>query len=174
MAQTSKSISSVSRYLLWLIFLIYCVVLVKIIVIKKPAFFVNSIRQTWRHGGYHKSSATQNWVPLKNIKGMLSANVTSRTAMENVGGNILIFIPFGIMVPLLLRSRYKYPLAILLGFLLSVFFESFQLYTGCGQFDVDDIILNTSGALTGVVILMFANYIFQKDNQDSINKVLAK
>ncbi len=109
------------------------------------------IRITWRHGGYQRSSATQNWVPFKNIKNMLSGRANFTTAFENVGGNIIIFIPFGILVPLLLKGKYKFLKTLFLGFALSAFFEFFQLYTGCGQFDVDDIILNTAGTLAGLI-----------------------
>ena len=113
---------------------------------------MSSLRQTWRQGGHFKSSPYTNREPFKTIKLYMSSNVGFRTAFENVGGNIIIFFPFGILVALLLNGKYSGVKAMLLGMLLSAFFECFQLYTGCGEFDVDDIILNTLGTIIGVAL----------------------
>ena len=69
----------------------------------------------------------------------------------NLAGNILIFIPFGFFVPMS-RER-KSILATTIGaFLLSLVIESIQLYTRVGCFDVDDLLLNTLGGVTGYII----------------------
>ncbi|MEO7310219.1 MAG: VanZ family protein [Chitinophagaceae bacterium] len=139
------------RNLTWFVFFVYSAVLVKIIVIKNLQFFIESLRQTWRHRGYHSSSATQNWVAFRNIKILLfSKNVSFATAFLNVGGNIILFIPFGILIPVLLNGANKFLKTLFLGFFLSACFEFFQLLTGCGEFDVDDIILNTTGTFLGL------------------------
>jgi len=153
MATPAKSKPSFYKPILWVIFLVYSAILVKIIVIKDPRLFMSSLRQTWRHGGHFSSTRYTNWEPFKTIKLYLSSNVTFRDALENVGGNIIIFIPLGILLPLLLKGRHKGVRTIVAGALLSAAFEFFQLYTGCGQFDVDDIMLNTLG--TGIGIVFF-------------------
>ncbi len=73
---------------------------------------------------------------------------------NNLGGNIIGFIPFGILLPLLFvwcRSIWK---IILASFLISLAFETTQLITGLGVFDIDDIILNTAGGIVGFIVYL--------------------
>lgn len=64
-------------------------------------------------------------------------------------GNIAAFIPFGIIIPLLYRIRFRkfIPLFILL----ITFLEVVQSLTFLGTFDIMDIISNTLGAIIGFV-----------------------
>ncbi len=70
-------------------------------------------------------------------------------AFLNLAGNILIFMPFGGLVALLLHPRERWYLSTLLGLELSLCVELIQLAARIGCFDVDDLILNTTGALLG-------------------------
>lgn len=65
-------------------------------------------------------------------------------------GNIGMFAPVGFCVPLLWRSRKWYH-SLLVGCLFSAAIEFIQIFVGRVS-DVDDIILNSSGALVGFVI----------------------
>lgn len=67
----------------------------------------------------------------------------------NVGGNIGVFIPLGIMISYLFGYDGKQ--TGLCGMLLSVFIEATQLPLERAT-DIDDVILNTSGALVGWLI----------------------
>ena len=158
MSSSSSDIPKGNRFFIWFVFLVYSAIMVKIIVVKKTGFFIHSLRQTWRHGGFKKTALSPNWTIFKNINNYLAPNANKLEAFANVGGNIIIFIPFGILVAMLLRGRYKAIKTIILGFLLSIGFEFFQLYTSCGNFDVDDIMLNTLGAIIGVVFWRIGNY----------------
>ena len=80
--------------------------------------------------------------------------------MENLLGNILLFIPLGFLLPLLVKRFRNIFLIVLVGFLLSVFYECTQLLTGIGIFDVDDMLLNTFGTLVGAVIFHILKKIF--------------
>ncbi len=151
--------SKETRFFFWFVFLMYNAILIKIIVVKKIGFFIQSLRQTWRHGGFKETAAPPNCTIFKTINNYLAPNANKFEAFANVGGNIIIFIPFGILVAVLLRGRYKAIKTIILGFLLSTGFELFQLYTSCGNFDVDDIMLNTLGAVIGVVFWRVGNYL---------------
>lgn len=67
----------------------------------------------------------------------------------NFLGNIILFMPFGFFIPLLWRiSAIK---AVIIGFLASLFIETCQLFLARGT-DVDDLILNTFGALLGAIL----------------------
>ena len=64
-------------------------------------------------------------------------------------GNIIIFIPLGILIPLLYKISSKK--VILIGFLISLLIEIIQLFLKRGT-DIDDLILNTLGVFIGTLI----------------------
>lgn len=66
----------------------------------------------------------------------------------NLFGNVLIFIPFGFMEPLA-GKKYSFGATLVDGCLLSLLVEVFQLVTKVGRFDVDDLLLNTTGVAIG-------------------------
>lgn len=63
--------------------------------------------------------------------------------------NVLLFIPFGILLPFLWDKMQKAGWMVALSFLFSLGIETTQLLTGRGFFQVDDIWLNVLGALCG-------------------------
>ncbi|WP_082926781.1 VanZ family protein [Paenibacillus tuaregi] len=68
----------------------------------------------------------------------------------NFAGNILIFMPFGMLLPLLLRGMSNpWSKVLMLSFTFSLGLETSQLILAIGTFDVDDLILNTFGGLLG-------------------------
>jgi glycopeptide antibiotics resistance protein len=80
-------------------------------------------------------------------EGVMSINV-----FLNLVGNIIVFIPWGACLPILFE-KIKSLIGTLKGTLLFVIaIEVAQLITTLGSFDVDDIILNTLGAIIGYLI----------------------
>jgi glycopeptide antibiotics resistance protein len=65
----------------------------------------------------------------------------------NLLGNIIIFIPIGLLLPLLWR-KFSARKTILSGFLISLFIEFVQLTLDRSS-DIDDLMLNTLGAIIG-------------------------
>lgn len=63
--------------------------------------------------------------------------------------NILLFIPFGILLPCVFPLLKKLRFCILAGFLFSVCLELMQLVTGRGFCQLDDVLTNTLGAGIG-------------------------
>ncbi|MFS0820828.1 VanZ family protein [Bacillus sp. 1P02SD] len=71
----------------------------------------------------------------------------------NIAGNIGVFVPFGIVLPILFPKLSNF-LLFLIAFILGIFsLEVLQLFSKLGSFDVDDIILNTIGAVIGFILL---------------------
>jgi len=64
-----------------------------------------------------------------------------------LAGNILLFLPFGLLSALLWREFHWWK-ALLLGFDITLFIELWQLFIG-RTFDVDDLMLNAFGVLCG-------------------------
>ena len=77
----------------------------------------------------------------------------------NIFGNILGFVPFGFILPVILPRFRNGFLIILSGFSVSLTVETIQLITKVGCFDVDDLILNTLGAAAGYLFFFICNYI---------------
>ncbi|MFE6171536.1 VanZ family protein [Streptomyces sp. NPDC056464] len=77
-----------------------------------------------------------------------------RDAVRQIGGNVLLGVPFGILVPVVApRTRGVLRVLLLTAIvMLLVEFAQGALVTG-RAFDIDDVILNTAGALVGYVLL---------------------
>ena len=66
-------------------------------------------------------------------------------------GNVLAFVPFGILADLLSKGRSPWK-PVLAGFGVSLFLETAQYLTGLGATDVTDLITNTAGTLAGILV----------------------
>ena len=77
-------------------------------------------------------------------------------SIVNLIGNILVFVPFGFFKSVASKKRNFFGTA-LDGAFLSLAVEAFQLLSKVGRFDVDDLILNTSGAILGYFIFVVCN-----------------
>lgn len=66
--------------------------------------------------------------------------------------NVLLFIPFGIFIPLKWEQLRNPFVCSFLGFCLSFIIEMIQLITERGHFQIDDIVTNMLGALIGAII----------------------
>lgn len=72
-----------------------------------------------------------------------------RYVMVNIAGNIVAFMPFGFLLPLVTERRMHTGKVLVSSFLLSLCAETIQLLSRTGAFDVDDLILNTVGGILG-------------------------
>lgn len=70
----------------------------------------------------------------------------------NVVGNVVVFIPFGVFLPLLFVRCKNMLLTILLSFEFSLSIEIIQLVSRVGSFDVDDLLLNMIGGTVGFLL----------------------
>lgn len=78
---------------------------------------------------------------------------SNRIVFVNVIGNILLFVPLGLIIRILDHSYWRYLLCLVMILLLEVI----QLVTKLGVLDLTDVILNYSGILIG-----FALYYMRK------------
>ncbi|MFJ2240266.1 VanZ family protein [Streptomyces sp. NPDC087859] len=77
-----------------------------------------------------------------------------RDAGKQIGGNLLLGIPFGVLVPVVAPQTRGVLRVLLLTAVVMLLVEFAQgaMITG-RAFDIDDVILNTTGALIGYVLL---------------------
>lgn len=81
-------------------------------------------------------------------------NNFSVTAWLNVLLNIAMFVPLGVLLPLVWKRCRKWYVMLAAGFGLSLWIELVQFFTGRGILDVDDLFTNTLGAMLGFFLLM--------------------
>lgn len=72
----------------------------------------------------------------------------------NVLLNVAMFLPLGILLPLLVRQFKKWYFMLAAGFGISLIIEVIQFFSGSGMFDVDDLFANTLGAMLGFCVVM--------------------
>ena len=82
-----------------------------------------------------------------------------KTLIIDIIPNVLVFIPFGIVLSLLFNNKCW--ISIFIAFLFSAFVELFQLITGIGGFTFIDILLNVLGTLVGYGINKLVMYLIK-------------
>ncbi|TLS35734.1 VanZ family protein [Pseudalkalibacillus caeni] len=87
----------------------------------------DSIRLMWRSGNY--------WLIFKNVI-----------------GNVLLFMPLGLLLPIILKKVRSLWKIIILGFGTSLLIEILQYEYAHRIFDIDDILLNGFGAIVGYIL----------------------
>ena len=93
-----------------------------------------------------------NLIPFKSIYGSLT-HFYYMVPLRNIGGNILLFMPLGFVLPLRYKLNKLWKV-MFIGFFISLTVEVVQLFTSIRSFDVDDLILNTLGTIIGFVIFL--------------------
>lgn len=98
-----------------------------------------------------------NWVPFRTIRMLYTYYYkyhyfSSWYWISNLYGNICLLAPFGLLLPLVRHRRMSFLSIFLLAALFSVAIEGAQFLTGVGEADIDDVILNLTGAMLGYVL----------------------
>ncbi|WP_461205814.1 VanZ family protein [Clostridium sp. DL1XJH146] len=108
-----------------------------------------------------------NFIPMKTILYYLGGNQSFGVAKSNILGNIIAFGPFGFLLPIIIDKIKRVKSVVIFSLILSLTFELVQLFANLGEFDIDDILLNTLGAICGYMIFKgFAYLIYKKKNCD--------
>lgn len=96
-----------------------------------------------------------NLVPFAEIKRYLHYRdkIGNFNVLLNLLGNVLCFVPFGFVIPIL-TSKQTFFRMLCLSMLASVLVELLQLISMLGSCDVDDIILNTLGGVIGYILFV--------------------
>ena len=99
-----------------------------------------------------------NFIPFVNLLDY----PTKGEILLNVIGNTAMFIPTGILTPLLYKHLDSFKKTVLTGFLISLAIEFIQLPFAVRCSDVDDLILNTLGCMAGFCILSLCRLVKRK------------
>lgn len=122
------------------LFVTYLAVLVRIVLFKQaPLYNLLSAAGS--------SVRTISFIPFKSLYDMAISGTSIIRIIENILGNIAIFIPFGLLLPIIKKGRSKK--VILYGMAASMLLEIIQYVFALGSSDIDDLIFNTSGVMIG-------------------------
>ena len=94
--------------------------------------------------GIGMSKGEINLIPL-----IYLGNPFSPDFVVNVGGNIVLFIPFGFILPVKYPKMRRTSTVTLIGLSLSILIECIQLTMPNRCTDINDVILNTLGTYIG-------------------------
>jgi glycopeptide antibiotics resistance protein len=127
------------------VLLVYTLLLLSITLLPLPIHGLND---------FVDSGFTWNWMPFGSIFEM-SKNLEMWNLLRQVGGNVVLYIPMGFMLPALFFSFKRFSVTLLAGLLSSIgiellqFIISLQIGFSYKVSDIDDVILNTFGCLIG-------------------------
>ena len=155
--------SSLQRHLVVLLLLVYGLGVISVTLFPLPV--QKSVLER-RRGPDHPNPA-HNFVPIVDLV-KVATLADFKTVARTIGGNILLFIPLGILLPVLNRKFDNLSSIFLSGIIGSATVEGLQLLISLilgfnyRTFDVDDIILNTLGAITGYCFLRLLAPVVEK------------
>jgi glycopeptide antibiotics resistance protein len=93
--------SAPARFLIFLLLLACLAVLARFILFKKsPRYYKNYFRNEYTHYKISEGKKKANLVPFRTIKLMQSDRLSEEYRIDNIAGNIVGFIPLGILFPL--------------------------------------------------------------------------
>jgi glycopeptide antibiotics resistance protein len=141
-----------TRWLAACALIAYSAILIKLVVFKAiPTIRMGHLRL--KFSGPHTGPA--NLVPFKTIVPQLIGQGNHLINMVNLIGNILPFMPIGLLAPLVFRS-ISWQRALVLGVVTGLTFEVMEVIFRVGIFDVDDVMMNALGVMAGYgVFVMF-------------------
>lgn len=137
----------------WILFILYTLVLIYFL------FLSEGYGRTQDNGAYR-----YNLVLFREIKRFFiyRKQLGFESFVINIFGNVLAFVPFGLVLPIISSRNRKFFNILLLSLELTLTIELMQLLLKVGCFDVDDILLNTLGGIIGYLCFALARYIYDK------------
>ena len=149
------------QFWLKLFFAIYILFVIKVIIFKYPMEQLHMIADTWQKDVILEGLGTANFVPFRTIK-MYIDYAYKLNSVENLAGNLLVFVPLGFLLPLISEDVQKFSEVFINVFTFVLGIEVFQLFSAFGAFDVDDILLNCLGAAIGYGCYRISIVIYEK------------
>ena len=152
--------NQIRNFWLKILFVIYLLLLIMILFLKNE----------YRMGGFENINtfskehfATINIIPFATIidyiSNLFSNNINTSIVIINLGTNLLLFAPMGFFIPILFENKIKNIKQFeVLMIIITIFVEIVQFITDSGGADIDDIILNTIGAII-VYMLMKTKFV---------------
>ncbi|CAM2143242.1 VanZ family protein [Paraburkholderia tropica] len=121
----------------------------------------------WRKDSYHPFLYGNNFIPFYFFVDIYHLGLQFYV-IRSLGGNLILLLPIGLLFPLLFDKLRNLKRMLLTGFFISLSIEltqlsiSMYLRNSYRSFDVDDLILNTSGAAIGYSLFCILRSLYKK------------
>lgn len=149
-----------TRWMAAIVLIAYSALLIRLIVFKAiPIIRVGHLK--FKFAGGHTGAS--NLIPFKTIASELVGRGNHLISAVNLLGNILPFVPLGLLLPLVFRLM-SWPRALMLGVLTGLTCEVMEVVFHVGIFDMDDVMLNALGVLSG-----YGVFVLFKRRRHSVN-----
>lgn len=99
---------------------------------------------------WNRSFDELNWVPLVDTIKLTKGSTFSY--WYNFFGNVIWFMPFGLMVPYIFRMKQVFFKTVFWGVMFSLSIETMQFYLETGVSHIDDVIFNGAGVILGYLM----------------------
>ncbi|MFX3618702.1 MAG: VanZ family protein [Sporolactobacillus sp.] len=156
--QKKRSRFNFRRYSIQTVFIYYIVTVISL------TFFPMPMVTRWSASlhGFSEFNQRDNLIPFHSIFDILFHSVDIEVILKQIGGNILLMLPFGFLLPIVSKKYGKslkmlmtiasFSLGIelgqaLLGFIIGIIYRST---------DIDDIVLNVAGGMLGLTLIKLA------------------
>jgi len=115
-------------------------------------------------GGVRGNYRGLNLIPFRSITSYLTGRIIFPYLINNLLGNIVVFVPMGIYISLLRKSKGVF-ISLLYVFFVSLSFEVLQYIFARGTCDIDDVLLNCLGGLIGIIVYKCLRFFLKKEER---------
>lgn len=142
-------------YLWKALFVIYIIILLKAVVFKLEPETMKNLVDSWDDGVIDAGLQRANFTPFRTIDMYIRYwDWGGLHSFENLIGNVVAFIPMGIFLSSIWKSCRNVFICMGYGLTFVMGIELFQMFSGFGAFDVDDILLNCTGIFMGYLLYL--------------------
>lgn len=160
--QMSESMPLVDKYLrrwLMMLFALYAAAVCYLVLLSPDRWHRRAFTLDWKqrmleYGVPQYTRIFQNTKPLQTLTDYIfhAEHYNLSNMLYNVLGNLALFLPLGMLVPTLFLSFRSIHRVFFTGLVSSLAIEFLQFWFALGSFDVDDLLLNLVGALSGYAL----------------------
>ena len=134
------------KIIVWSAFVFYCLALLYIFVLDR----ISHIRP---YESIRDFLLRVNLIPFRTVYEYIDKIINNRinvdTAITNLIGNIIVFLPMGAFLPCLFQKMRSFKKTVLTVFFIVLGIELLEIILAMGTFDIDDFIFNLGGAMIG-------------------------
>lgn len=143
------------RILIYITFILYCLIVLDLVLLSRIHMFRLDVwKEMWLEIWERRTRLNYglNLIPFRTIgsyvNSILRGDIVA-IAVRNLAGNLLMFLPLGIYLPIIWKKCRKLMTTLLISLTVLIGIELIQFLTLLGSLDIDDLILNLFGILIG-------------------------
>ena len=115
-------------------------------------FMRSSMWRYYTYGEYFRENT--NFVPFRTVAEFIGYirdrdEVYGDMSLDNLWGNLAVFLPAGVFFPAIWKKQRRFGSFLLTASAVIIGVETIQFIAMCGACDIDDFILNLTGAVMG-------------------------